>query len=72
MSKQEQRTFGQNVRELRQSKQLSQESLAGVCGLHRTYVGGIERGERNVSLQNIIKIARALGVLPAKLLEGIR
>ena len=50
------------MRELRTEKGLSQEGLALVCDLDRTYIGGIERGERNVSLVNIQKIASALGV----------
>ena len=54
--------FGKRVRELRTEKGLSQEGLALVCDLDRTYIGGIERGERNVSLVNIQKIASALGV----------
>jgi transcriptional regulator with XRE-family HTH domain len=54
--------FGQRVRELRSEKGLSQEGLALACDLDRTYIGGIERGERNVSLVNIQKIAAALGV----------
>lgn len=54
--------FGANVRKLRQAKGLSQEAFADICGLHRTYIGAIERGERNVSLGNIEKIAKALGV----------
>ena len=57
--------FGQRVRELRTKKGLSQEALALVCELDRTYIGGVERGERNISLLNIYKIAAALGV-PAK------
>jgi transcriptional regulator with XRE-family HTH domain len=50
------------VRELRKQKGLSQESLALACDLDRTYIGGVERGERNISLLNIYKIAAALGV----------
>jgi transcriptional regulator with XRE-family HTH domain len=47
---------------------MSQESFAAQCGLHRTYVGGIERGERNVSFANLIRLAGALGVRPSELL----
>ena len=54
--------FGRRVRELRTAKELTQEALAMACDLDRTYIGGIERGERNVSLINIHKIASALGV----------
>ncbi len=54
--------FGVRVRTLRTKKGLSQEAFADLCGLHRTYIGAIERGERNISLENIEKIARALGV----------
>jgi transcriptional regulator with XRE-family HTH domain len=71
MSKDPKNLLGARVRELRQRKKLSQEALADACGLHRTYIGAVERGERNVSLLNIVVIARALGVKPADLLEGI-
>ena len=54
--------FGKRLRALRAAKGLSQEKLALTCDLNRTYIGGIERGERNVSLVNIQKIASALGV----------
>jgi len=64
--------FGRRVRELREERKLSQEKLAELAQLHRNYVGGIERGERNVSLLNIVKIARGLDVRPAKLVEAIR
>ena len=57
-----QKQFGKRVRELRKQKGFSQESLALACGLDRTYVGGVERGERNISLINIHKIAAALRV----------
>ncbi len=65
--KQMQKRFGEKVRDLRKSKKLSQESLALVCGLDRTYIGGVERGERNISLLNIHKIAIALNVHPKEL-----
>jgi len=54
--------FGQRIRELRKQKSLSQEALALSCDLDRTYIGGVERGERNLSLINIYKVARALNV----------
>ena len=60
--------FGKRVRELRLERRLSQEKLAE---LHRNYVGGIERGERNVSLINIVKLAHGLNVRPVKLMEAI-
>ncbi|UMY20018.1 helix-turn-helix transcriptional regulator [Methylobacterium organophilum] len=55
---------------MRLQRGLSQEELASQAGLHRNYVGGIERGERNVSVDNIGRLARALGVTPSTLLEG--
>jgi len=57
-----QRHFGARVRELRKQKGLSQEALALACDLDRSYIGGVERGERNISLLNIHKIADAIGV----------
>jgi len=59
--------FGHRVREIRISKGLSQERLAFSSGLDRSYVGGVERGQRNVSLLNIIKLAAALNVEPREL-----
>ena len=60
-------TFGERVRASRKEKGLSQEALALACELDRTYIGGVERGERNISLINIYKIAHALGVEPREL-----
>ena len=65
------RKFGQRVRDLRTKAGLSQEAFGDWCDLHRTYVGGIERGERNVSLLNIARIARAVGVTLSDLLHGV-
>ena len=65
------RRFGRRVRELRQQAGYSQESFAAACGLDRTYMGGIERGERNVALRNIYVIARTLGITIAELMRGV-
>lgn len=61
--------FGTTVREIRIQKGLSQEALADLCHLHRTYIGGIERGERNVGLMNILYIAKALSIQPGELFQ---
>ncbi len=65
------RNFGLRVRKLREAEGWSQEGFAEHCNLHRTYVGAIERGERNLAILNIRKIAAALGVSMSKLLEGV-
>jgi transcriptional regulator with XRE-family HTH domain len=54
--------FGKRVRALREQAGLSQEHLADKAGIHRTYLGGVERGERNLGLKNIFRIAQALGI----------
>ena len=60
--------FGRKLREVRASKNVSQEKLAELAGLHRTYVSSVERGERNISLVNIEHLAKALGVPMADLM----
>jgi transcriptional regulator with XRE-family HTH domain len=64
------REFGARLRELRKEAGLSQEALAHACGLDRTYIGGVERGERNVGLVNVHRIAAALKVSPRELFHG--
>ena len=63
--------FGERVRSLRTAKGLSQEAFAALCDLDRTYIGGIERGERNLSLRNIEVIANALEISISKLTEAL-
>ena len=61
--------LSQNIRRIRNIKGFSQETLADLCELHRTYIGSVERGERNVSIDNVERIADALGVEPTALLN---
>ena len=61
--------FGDKVREYRAILELSQEELAGRAGVHRTYIGMIERAEKNITLQNIEKVARALEIPLNKLMS---
>lgn len=63
--------FGQRVRELRKARGFSQEGFAAECGLDRTYLGGVERGERNLALRNIEIIAKALGKSISELTRGL-
>lgn len=64
-----QRTVGRNLRTHREGKGLSQEAFADVLGVHRTYMGGVERGERNLTLKSLERIAGRLGLDPLALLQ---
>lgn len=61
--------LGSAIRKKRQELDYSQEAFACQCGVQRTYMGAIERGERNISLMNIIKVSNALNIKPSQLLE---
>ena len=63
--------LGRRVRELRYTRRLSQEEFAAECGLDRTYISGIERGRRNVSLRNIEVIAKAFGISLSELFRAL-
>ncbi len=63
--------FGLKVREERLKKKLSQEAFADIAGVHRTYIGMIERAEKNITLENIQKISKALGLKISNLLNNI-
>jgi transcriptional regulator with XRE-family HTH domain len=63
--------FGRVLRTFREERGYSQEELAERAGLHRNYVGGIERGERNVALENIVKLAKALSIRTKDLFESL-
>jgi len=65
-------SFGKRVRTLRSKGGYSQEAFADAVGLHRTYIGAIERGEQNVSIDNIARIAKALKVPLNRLFDGIK
>jgi len=64
-------SFGKRVRQLRLEKGFTQESLADTVGLHRTYIGNIERGEESVSVDNAAKVAKALKITLAELFKGL-
>ncbi|MNY35920.1 HTH-type transcriptional regulator SinR [compost metagenome] len=64
--------FGAIVRHFRLEKGYSQEYFAELCGLHRTYIGSVERGERNITLINIVKIASALNVPIEELVKELK
>ncbi|MCD0462490.1 helix-turn-helix domain-containing protein [Roseiconus lacunae] len=63
--------FGERVRKLRKKQGYSQEDFAHACELDRSYMGGIERGERNVALRNLQRIAETLGITLSQLMKGI-
>lgn len=63
-----QRQVGRNLRAIREGRGVSQEQMADVVGVHRTYYGGLERGERNLSLQSLERLADVLGEEPLRLL----
>lgn len=64
-----QHIVGRNIRRLRRERGLSQEELADEIGVHRTFMGGVERGERNLTLQTLERLAQRLGVDPVSLLK---
>ncbi len=64
-------SFGKVIHDLRKEKGLSQEILADKANLHRTYIGMIERGEKNITIANVEKIAKALGLSISELMRGI-
>ncbi len=63
--------LGKRMRKLRMALNLSQEELADITGLHRTYIGAVERGERNIGFDNILRIAKSLEVTASDLLQGV-
>ncbi len=64
-----QKTVGRNLRDYRQARGLSQEAFADLVGVHRTYMGGLERGERNLTLRSVERIAEQIGVDPLVLMD---
>lgn len=63
--------FGTNVRRIREERGVSQEAFAQLVGVHRTYVGNLERGKHSPTLGTMLRVSRALGVEPSKLIDGI-
>jgi transcriptional regulator with XRE-family HTH domain len=66
-----QERLGQNIKTRREVDDLTQEDLAAACDLHPTEIGRIERGERDIRLSTVVRVARGLHVAPSELLEGI-
>ncbi len=69
-ARKELRAFGEGIRRGRNALKVSQEDFAELCGLHRTYVGQVERGEKNVSFVNILRISAALKMRPSDLFKS--
>jgi transcriptional regulator with XRE-family HTH domain len=67
-----QRRVGRNLRVYREARGLSQEAFADVLGVHRTYMGGVERGERNLTLKSVERLAARLGITADELLDEAR
>lgn len=65
------KSFGDKVRQERLKRKLSQEELAELSGFHRTYIGMVERGEKNITIKNIEKIASALKISPSELIKNL-
>jgi transcriptional regulator with XRE-family HTH domain len=66
-----QKRFGERVRKLRIKQRLSQDEFADISGLHRAYIGTVERGETNITLRNMFILAKALGVKMSELIRGV-
>jgi transcriptional regulator with XRE-family HTH domain len=66
-----QEALGQRIRELRTKQGYSQEAFADRCGVHRTFMGTVERGESNISFQNLVKVATALGLTLSQLVSSL-
>ena len=64
--------LSENIKNYRKNKNISQEELAELCGLHRTYIGSVERAERNVTLKTLVAISYALGISVPNLLTRNR
>ena len=71
MAKDIQRALGRNIRKLRKAREWSQERMAEACGMHWTYIGQVERGERNLTLQSLSAIAKAFDLKTWELLRGV-
>lgn len=63
------RKIGKNLRKYRQIKSITQEELSKICNLHRNYIGSVEKGERNISIKSLEKIAQGINIKIEKLLE---